>query len=118
MPLHHSSTIALNNILFESGKADLLDISKSEMLRLVKLMNKQSSLKIEIHGHTDNIGSSDSNQELSRLRAQAVKTFMVQHHISNERIAIQYFGESQPIDDNDTEAGRKANRRVEILFVQ
>ncbi|MCG8578273.1 MAG: OmpA family protein, partial [Bacteroidales bacterium] len=118
MPLNHSSTITLNNIFFESGKADLLDISKSEMLRLVKLMSNQKYLRIEIHGHTDDIGSASSNMELSRLRALAVKQFLTRHNICKERITIKYFGESQAIDDNATEAGRKANRRVEILFAK
>lgn len=118
MPINQSSTIQLKNIFFDTGKAELLDISKTELLRIVAFMNKQKNLKIEVHGHTDNIGNTDSNDELSKLRALAVKAFITQHGISKERIFIRYFGESQPIDDNNSEKGRKANRRVEILFVQ
>lgn len=118
IPINHSSTIKLNNVFFESGKAELLDISRAELQRVVTFLNNQKDLKIEIHGHTDDIGTSKSNEALSRLRAMAVKRFITRHNISDDRISIKYFGESKPISDNNSEAGRKANRRVEIIFVQ
>lgn len=117
-PIHHSSTVRLNNIFFESNKADLLDISKTEMLRVVALLNRQKQLKIEIHGHTDHVGSIESNKQLSKLRALAVKAFIIQNNISEDRLSIKYFGESQPVSDNNSEEGRKANRRVEVRFVK
>ncbi|MFW5886433.1 MAG: OmpA family protein [Bacteroidota bacterium] len=117
-PMNHSSTIRLNNIFFESGKSELLDISRVELLRIVTFLKNRKDLKVEIHGHTDNIGTSESNKSLSKLRAIAVKKFIVRHNITDERISVKYFGESKPIGNNNTEAGRKENRRVEIMFVQ
>ena len=118
MPVNGNSTIRLNNIFFESGKAELLNISKPELQRIVNVLKEQKELKVEIHGHTDNIGSTEENESLSRLRALAVKMLIVENGIENGRVTIQYHGESQHVEDNNTEAGRKANRRVEVRFVR
>ncbi|PWD97956.1 hypothetical protein DDZ16_17945 [Marinilabilia rubra] len=118
IPIGQSSAIKLNNVFFETGKAEILDVSKAELQRVVTFLRNRKDLKIEVHGHTDNIGTSESNKVLSRLRAMAVKAYIIRHNISDDRISVKYFGESKPIGDNSTEAGRKANRRVEIVFVE
>ncbi len=117
-PIELNSVVRLNNIFFEFGKAEILDISKPEMKRLVKLLIDNPDLKIEIHGHTDNIGQSKDNIILSELRARAVKEYLVKENISPDRIKIKFFGEDKPVASNDTEQGRKANRRVEIKFIR
>lgn len=116
-PLMQNSMVRLNNVFFEFGKSDLLDISKSEIIRLCKLMNVKPNLKIEIHGHTDNVGNPASNMKLSEARANAVKEFMLEEKVAKNRISIKYFGESEPLKDNISVDGRKANRRVEIKFL-
>jgi outer membrane protein OmpA-like peptidoglycan-associated protein len=117
IPLEKNGTVKLNNIFFEFGKAELLDMSKTEIMRLIALMEALPALKIEIQGHTDNIGSTESNLQLSRMRAIAVKKFMLESHIDTRRITTTYYGETHALQDNSTELGRKANRRVEIKFL-
>lgn len=116
-PIGKNETVRLNNIFFESSKSELLDLSKTELMRIVRLMNSNQNLFIEIHGHTDNIGTDKSNLSLSKARAKAVKNFLVNNGISGNRLSIKYFGETEPIDNNNTLSGRKANRRVEIKFI-
>lgn len=115
-PINQGATVRLNNIFFESSKSELLDLSKTELMRIVKLLKDNPDLLIEIHGHTDNIGAPDSNLILSKARAISVKNFLVNNGIDKNRLSIKSFGEARPIDSNNTSSGRKANRRVEIKF--
>jgi len=117
-PLLSDAQVKLNNIFFEFAKADLLNISKSELLRIVAVLNKNSELKIEVHGHTDNIGNASNNLILSKARAYAVKKYLIEKGISESRITLKHFGELYPVAENITNEGRKANRRVEIKFIQ
>ncbi len=117
-PINSDSPVRLNNVFFESGKADLLDISIPELQRIADFMKSKENMKLEIHGHTDNVGSEASNMELSKQRALSVKKYIVNQGIPTERISIKYFGESRPVKGNDTPEGRKANRRVEIKFIK
>jgi outer membrane protein OmpA-like peptidoglycan-associated protein len=117
IPIERNGTVKLNNIFFEFGKAELLDMSKTEIMRLIALMEAQPALKIEIQGHTDNIGSTESNMQLSKMRAIAVKNYMLEAQIDSRRITTTFYGETQALQDNNTELGRKANRRVEIKFI-
>ncbi len=104
-------------ILFDFDSA----IIKSESYSLLRefanaLQGGLSDVKIEIRGHTDNIGAEAYNLVLSEQRALAVKTFLVSvYGIATNRLAIQAHGESQPIEPNDTEPGRMMNRRVEFV---
>jgi len=77
-------------------------------------MNENPTLKLKIEGHTDNAGNDDANMKLSEDRAEAVKTYLVSKGISADRITAEGFGETMPIADNGTAAGRTKNRRVEI----
>lgn len=116
--LHKNSLVKLNNIFFEFGTDKLLELSKPEIERVAKFLFQNSTLKIVIVGHTDNIGSLENNLTLSKKRALAVKQLLVQMGIEAERISIDYFGEEKPVADNSTEDGRKANRRVELKFIK
>ena len=71
-------------------------------------------LKIEISGHTDNIGSNEYNKKLSKDRAKAVVDYLIVQGIDEGRLTYAGYGESQPISDNDTEVGRQENRRTEF----
>lgn len=115
-PIVNGSIVRLNNIFFEFAKAELLEQSKTELMRIVVFMNKQPKLNVEIHGHTDNIGDTENNLQLSKLRAESVKKYMVNQGILTNRIVIKYFGKDRPIESNNTLLGRKINRRVEIKF--
>jgi outer membrane protein OmpA-like peptidoglycan-associated protein len=105
--------IVLRNIYFDTGSANLRDESQEELNRLYDIMEK-SGLVIEIGGHTDDVGSEDSNERLSQSRAEAVRTYVIDRGITEERIQAKGYGESEPIADNETEEGRQENRRVEL----
>lgn len=111
-----SVNVTLKNIFFDFDKFDLKPASYPELNRLVKLLKKKDKLKIRIEGHTDIVGSESYNLILSRKRAKAVKSYLVQHGISSRRIKVKGFGASKPISDNKTEEGKAKNRRVEIKF--
>ena len=110
--------IVLNNIFFDSNESTLRKESFSELERAVKLMNEMVSLQIEISGHTDNIGSSKSNRQLSELRAKAVKDFLISKGCDKDRLKYKGYGSGQPISTNNTEIGRQLNRRTEFKVLK
>ena len=108
--------IILKNVFFESGSAELKTTSLTELNYLKELLENNSNLTIQINGHTDNVGSESDNLALSQNRAKAVQDHLIQAGITPARLGYKGFGESQPIDTNDTEAGRKNNRRTEFII--
>lgn len=107
-------TISLDNLQFESGSATLLPSSKKELKRLVEIIQKHPSLKLDIFGHTDNVGGADANLQLSQRRAEAVATYLQSQGVPKKRLSPKGFGELYPIASNSTAAGRLKNRRVEF----
>jgi OOP family OmpA-OmpF porin len=81
------------------------------------LLKKHPQVRVEIGGHTDSIGSSSYNLELSALRAQSVKSYLIEHGISPDRLTTRGYGESMPIASNATPAGRALNRRIEFRIL-
>jgi len=105
----------LDNVLFDFDKANLKPFSQKELLKLAKLLRKEKHLKIQIAGHTDNIGTEKDNLDLSLRRAQAVVDFLVNHEdIKPNRLQAKGRGERQPVATNQTASGRALNRRVEF----
>lgn len=119
-PIEETSTqdttppISLRNILFETGKADLLDSSNEELDRLVSLLGVNPEKNIIINGHTDNVGNPEDNVILSLQRADAVKAYLINSGISKDRILTKAYGEQVPIASNETAEGRALNRRIEF----
>jgi outer membrane protein OmpA-like peptidoglycan-associated protein len=111
-----SEPIVLNNIFFDSGQATLKPASDFELNTLAQDLKDNPSIKIQIIGHTDNVGSENDNQKLSEARAKAVAAALVSRGIDYSRVSYLGLGESQPIADNDTESGRKKNRRTEFIL--
>ncbi len=109
--------VVLNNVLFESNKAVLLNSSFTELDKLVAQLKANKSMKIEIRGHTDNEGNEIQNQKLSEARAKAVADYIISKNIDRQRIFYKGFGSKSPIAPNDTAEGRKKNRRVEFAIV-
>lgn len=105
-----------NNIQFQANTAKILPSSFSELEIVLNAM-KQKSFRIEIAGHTANVGSSSAMFDLSILRAQAIKDYLVEEGISERRLKIKGYGGSTPISDNNTEKGRALNRRVEFIIL-
>ncbi len=110
------SKIALRNVFFASGKSTLTPDSNAELDRLVKLLKDVPGLKIELSGHTDNVGSESMNKKLSQDRAQAVVNYLINKGIDSKRLAAKGYGSSQPVASNNTSEGRQENRRTEFLI--
>lgn len=96
----------LDNVHFDSGKATLRKESYKELDEIVEYMKAKPNEKIEIAGHTDNIGSDESNLKLSQERAEAIKSYLVSKGCNTEKITAKGYGSSQPVADNSTEQGR------------
>jgi outer membrane protein OmpA-like peptidoglycan-associated protein/tetratricopeptide (TPR) repeat protein len=111
------SVIVLKNIFFDFDKSTLKPASFIELDRLVKLMQDVPSLRIEISGHTDSKGADDYNQRLSESRAKAVVEYLVSKGIKADRMEYKGYGETQPIESNETDAGRANNRRTEFKII-
>ncbi|MEZ5083180.1 MAG: OmpA family protein [Bacteroidales bacterium] len=109
--------IVLNNIFFDFNKATLRPESVAELDRLVKLMNDTPNLKIELSGHTDNVGTASVNQNLSEDRAKAVVDYLVEKGVAQDRLEYKGYGFTQPVATNDTPEGRQQNRRTEFKIM-
>ncbi|MGH6912423.1 MAG: OmpA family protein, partial [Geminicoccales bacterium] len=112
--IQEGSVVKLGDVLFEFGKADLLPGAMLEVQPLVEYMRTHPDSRAVIEGHTDNVGSSTSNRELSQARADAVRNLLLAQGIAPERVSASGLGESFPVASNDSAAGRQQNRRVEI----
>ena len=105
---------ALDNVNFEQSSYVLLPESYSELNQLAEALKRHPCLRIEVSGHTDNIGDPRLNQTLSEYRAKIVATYLIRQGIEESRITARGYGGNQPIVDNNSEANRARNRRVEI----
>ncbi|WP_201977276.1 OmpA family protein [Hymenobacter rubidus] len=112
--LEVGTTIVLRNIFFDTGKATLRPESTAELERLQKLLTETPALKLEMAGHTDDVGEAAMNQDLSKRRAQAVVTYLTQHGIAGARLTAAGYGETQPVVPNTSKANRQLNRRTEF----
>ncbi len=110
--------IVLTNIFFDFNKATLRTESIAELDRLYKLLVDISTLKIEISGHTDNVGSATYNQQLSENRAKSVVNYLTEKGIAVERLQYKGYGFTQPVATNDTPEGRQINRRTEFKVLE
>lgn len=109
--------IVLKNVFFDTDKSILKPESQTELERLVLLMQQNPKMKIEIGGHTDNVGSKEHNLTLSKNRAKAVYDYLTNKGIDAQRMSYQGYGLDKPIAPNDTEEGRTLNRRTEFTIV-
>jgi OOP family OmpA-OmpF porin len=104
----------LEGVNFEFDSATLTAASTATLDEAVKIMLRNSDVKVEIAGHTDSQGNDEYNMGLSQRRAKAVEDYLIARGAKDENIAVKGYGETQPVADNGTEAGRAANRRVEL----
>lgn len=112
--IEKGSRVVLKNIFFETAKYDLKPNSLVELNNLVKFLEENPKIKIELGGHTDNVGDDLSNKTLSNNRAQSVYNYLLEQGINANRLSFKGYGEEQPIASNDTEEGRALNRRTEF----
>lgn len=118
VPIEVGSKVRLNNIFFETGKATLKQESYVELDRVVDLLTENPNMKIELSGHTDNVGNDAFNKNLSKERAESCKAYLVSKGVSEDRLISAGYGKDQPVADNGTEEGRALNRRVEIKILE
>ncbi len=107
----------LKGVNFETGKADILPSSTKILEATVKGLQKFDSVKVEISGHTDNVGGLEYNDKLSQARADAVRNYLIKRGIAENRIEARGYGYSRYRADNRTPEGRAKNRRIEISII-
>jgi outer membrane protein OmpA-like peptidoglycan-associated protein len=111
-----NNEIAQSGIVFVTGEADLAPASRTTLDRIAAILAANAAVKAEVRGHTDSQGDAQKNLDLSQQRAQAVVDYLAQKGIVAARLTAKGLGETVPIADNNTEAGRAKNRRVEFAI--
>jgi OOP family OmpA-OmpF porin len=117
-PIEVGKPIVLNNIFFAFDKDILTTSSYSELGRILEYLESGRIKKIEVSGHTDSVGDENYNRLLSQRRANAVKKYFTANGISSSRVLARGYGESKPVESNDTDEGRAKNRRVEFKVLE
>jgi outer membrane protein OmpA-like peptidoglycan-associated protein len=105
-----------SGLLFQLDSYQLQQATRSNLEQLAKTLNKYEDTDILIEGHTDSSGEDEYNQSLSEKRANEVEDYLVQQQVKDSRITTKGYGEKQPLQTNETEAGRSSNRRVEVAI--
>jgi outer membrane protein OmpA-like peptidoglycan-associated protein len=114
--LKDTGSISLYGVQFDTGDATIKPESAAVLASVGAMLKGQPSLKIEIRGHTDNVGAPAANLKLSQSRALSVKTYLVETFgIAASRLTAVGLGDTKPVGDNATEDGRTKNRRVELV---
>jgi len=117
-PIEKDIIVRLNNVFFDFGKFELKKESFPELDRISKIFIERPAMKIKISGHTDNIGTEHDNLILSQNRAKAVTDYLISKGIDSNRMITKGYGETKPVSSNETEQGRKHNRRVEFTILE
>ena len=107
--------VNMSDVLFDTGQYSLRAGAREKLARISGIILAYPTLKLQVEGHTDSVGSDELNMKLSEHRASSVRDFLVQSGIVTSSISSHGFGESQPVATNDTAAGRQQNRRVELV---
>ncbi len=118
IPLEVGQIGKLNNLFFDTGKANFRSESTPELDRIALTFTENPNLVLEIGGHTDNVGTDEANNKLSQDRADAVREYLIGKGIEPDRVQSKGYGETKPIQTNDTDEGRQANRRVEFKILK
>ncbi|MCC2544949.1 OmpA family protein [Hymenobacter sp. BT175] len=116
-PVKTGNNIVLNNLFFDTKEYELKRNSRTELNRLVQFMQQYKAIKVEISGHTDDVGADADNMTLSQNRARSVYDYLVQKGIAASRLHFKGYGETRPLAPNDSEDARQQNRRIEIKIL-
>jgi len=109
--------IVLDNVFFDFDKATLTDESTTTLVQVVDVLTKNPTIKVEISGHTDNVGAAIYNKKLSLDRAKTVVDFLVKKGIDKTRLTSVGYGAERPIASNKSDMGRAKNRRTEFKII-
>ncbi len=114
-----SNVAIMDKVQFETGKADIKSESHSLLDEVAKVLKENPQVEvISVEGHTDSTGSADFNRKLSQQRAESVAKYLSSKGVKAARMEPKGFGPDRPVADNETDAGREANRRVEFNIVK
>ncbi len=117
-PTDRGLVLTLGDTLFATGKAEIQSGAAANLDRLTAFMGQYPDRTVVIEGFTDSMGSEEMNQSLSQRRADAVKNYLMNQGVGSNRVSSSGRGESSPVADNDSAAGRQQNRRVEVIINQ
>lgn len=117
-PLVKGEKIALKNVFFDTNSTLLKEESRVELDKLVMIMKQNPDIRIEIGGHTDNVGTAEYNRRLSEGRAKATSDYIISKGIDAQRLVAKGYGLTKPVADNNTEEGRAINRRTEAMIIE
>lgn len=115
-PTDRGLVVTLGDVLFATGKADVMSGAAGNLNRLTAFLNRYPDRTVAIEGYTDNVGSEQYNQGLSERRADSVKSYLAGQGIGLLRLSASGKGESDPVADNSSATGRQQNRRVEVVI--
>ncbi len=118
LPIIIGTKVALRNIYFDTGKYELRDESTPELRRLLKFMELNPNVKVEISGHTDGTGNVETKKALSLRRATKVRDWLLKQGVSGRNMQVAGYGMERPVADEATAEGRAKNRRVEVEIVE
>ena len=113
-----NDVIKLDKIYFDQSKYDLRPESRDQLEKLYRTLRANPNLKIEIAGHTDNVGNARLNQYLSENRAKVIYTYLLRKDIASTRLRHRGYGSTKPVGPNDTEDHKSLNRRVEFVVLE
>ena len=116
VPIESGQSITMNNLFFETKKFTLRNESYLELNRIIKFLEQNPTVKIEISGHTDDVGTDENNLILSEKRALEVYMYLISKSVTKERLTYIGYGENKPKLPNINDLNRSMNRRVEILI--
>lgn len=111
------SVSVLKNVFFDTDRYDLKEKSRTELHKVIRFLQDNPEIRVEIGGHTDNVGSDPYNRQLSERRAQAVFTYLSDNGVDPARLKTKGYGPDRPVGDNATEEGRQLNRRIEFRIL-
>ncbi|HEU4471323.1 MAG TPA: OmpA family protein, partial [Flavisolibacter sp.] len=116
-PIEVNAGAVLRNIFFDVNQFTLRPESQVELDKLVQLLRDNPTVKVQLEGHTDNVGSAADNLKLSENRAKSVVAYLASKGIAADRLLAKGFGATKPVADNKTEEGRAQNRRTELRVI-
>ncbi|MBI3233522.1 MAG: OmpA family protein [Bacteroidetes bacterium] len=104
-------------VLFKSGKYEISDSEKERLDSLIGVLKRWSNYKLSLYGHTDDVGSDETNEKLSQNRVKAVYDYLVIHQYDTSKMATKSFGEKNPVADNNDSVKKSLNRSVEMVLM-
>ena len=116
-PIGMNEVVVMRNIFFDTDKYDLRSESMAELSKLVALLKNNPALKIEVMGHTDNVGDDAKNMKLSENRAKSVCDYLISKGVEQSRVKYKGYGKTVPLKPNDTDENRQLNRRTEFKII-